>query len=114
MQEFASFPSPNPHDISLHKQIKDIADMLRPELLRLHKTPNEISGNVGLYTSFIEQVRAVRREVTNSDALFAFHNIIDHMVKILDLVQNKAINQEILWHLQDVMSLLFKVQNLPS
>lgn len=114
MQEFASSPSPNPHDISLHKQIKDIADLLRPELLRLHNTPKEVGGNVNLYNSFIEEIRSVRKEVTNSDALFAFHNIIDHMIKILDLVQNKAPNQEILWHLQDVMSLLFKVQNLPS
>jgi hypothetical protein len=114
MQEFATSPSPNPHDIGLHKQIKDVADLLRPELLRLHKTPTEISGNVDLYRGFIENVRAIRREVTNCDALFAFHNILNHMSKILELVQERAENKEILWHLQDVMSLLFKVQNLPS
>ncbi|MBS0627131.1 MAG: hypothetical protein JSS09_02845 [Verrucomicrobia bacterium] len=114
MQQFAGNFPPNPHDLSLHKQVKDIADLLRPELLRLHKQPDEISGNIQLYTAFIEQIRIVRKEVTNCDALFTFHNILNHMIKIIELAEKKAKNQEILWHLQEVMALLFKVQNLPS
>ena len=114
MQEFMGSCSPNPHDLSLHKQVKDIADLLRPELLRLHNKPDEISGNVHLYAAFIEQIREVKKEVTNSDALFAFHNILNHMMKIIELTEDHTCNQEVLWHLQEVMALLFKVQNLPS
>ncbi len=106
--------SPNPHDLSLHKQVKDIADMLRPELLRLHKCCEECSGNIQLYISFIEEVQHVKKEVSNHDALFAFQNIINHMKKAIEAAQNKKPNQDLLWHLQEVMALLFKVQNLPS
>ncbi|MBM3199242.1 MAG: hypothetical protein FJZ58_08355, partial [Chlamydiae bacterium] len=73
--------SPNPHDLSLHKQIKDTADLLRPELLRLHKCPQETGGNIQLYLSFMEQIKSVKKEVTNHDALFTFQNILNHMVK---------------------------------
>lgn len=114
MQQFIGNSPPNPHDLSLHKQVKDIADLLRPELLRLYNKPGEVSGNIQLYIAFIEQIRTVRREVTNCDALFSFHNILNHMMKIIELAEEKAKNQEILWHLQEVMALLFKVQNLPS
>ncbi len=114
MPDFSGGCAPNPHDITLHKQVKDIADMLRPELLRLHTKPDEVSGNVDLYTAFAEQIRAVRKEVTNCDALFTFHNILNHMTKVKELTDRKARNQEILWHLQEVMAFLFKVQNLPS
>jgi hypothetical protein len=106
--------SPNPHDLSLHKQVKDIADLLRPELLRLHKCGEEKSGNIQLYVSFTEQIQLVKKEVTNHDALFAFQNVINHMQKAIELAQKSCCNQEILWHLQEVMALLFKVQNLPS
>ncbi len=114
MQEFMGSSAPNPHDLSLHKQVRDLADLLRPELLRLHKHPEDISGNIHLYTAFVEQIRVVKKEVTNSDALFAFHNILSHMMKIAKKTEGDTNNQEILWHLQEVMALLFKVQNLPS
>jgi uncharacterized protein YdcH (DUF465 family) len=106
--------SSNPQDVGLHKQIKDIADLLRPELLRLHKCPHETGGNIQLYVSFIEQIKTVKREVSNHDALFAFQNILNHMIKAIEFSQKNVPNQEILWHLQEVMALLFKVQNLPS
>ena len=106
--------APNPHDLSLHKQIKDIADLLRPELLRLYRCSSEINSNIQLYISFIAEIKAVKREVTNHDALFAFQNILNHMQKAIELSQKKSVNQEVLWHLQEVMALLFKVQNLPS
>lgn len=106
--------SSNPHDLSLHKQIKDISDFLRPELLRLHNCPQETGGAIELYLSFIEQINSVKKEVSNHDALFAFQNVLSHMNKVVELSQGNKSNQEILWHLQDVMSLLFKVQNLPS
>ena len=105
---------PNPHDLSLHKQVKDIADLLRPELLRLYKCSTENSGNIQLYVSFIAEITSVKREVTNHDALFAFQNILNHMQKAIELAQKNSVNQEVLWHLQEVMALLFKVQNLPS
>jgi hypothetical protein len=105
---------PNPQDLSLHKQIKDIADLLKPELLRLHKCPTEKNGNISLYVSFISEIKAVKKEVTNHDALCAFQNILSHMQKAIEMTQKNGVNQEILWHLQEVMALLFKVQNLPS
>jgi hypothetical protein len=114
MQEFSENASANPHDLSLHKQVRDITDILRPELLRLSKQPESSSGNIDLYVAFVNQIKSVRKEITNCDALFAFHNVIDHMTKAIELTEQKAPNQEILWHLQEVMSLLFKVQNMPS
>ena len=75
----------NPHDVSLHKQMKDIADLLRPELLRLHKCPDEKSGNVSLYVSFISEIKGVKKEITTHDALFAFQNILNHMQKAIEL-----------------------------
>lgn len=106
--------SSNPQDVSLHKQIKDIADLLRPELLRLHTCSQGSGGDIHLYFSFIEQINSVKKEISNHDALFAFQNILNHMRKVIELSKQNKSNQEILWHLQDVMSLLFKVQNLPS
>lgn len=105
---------PNPHDLSLHKQIKDISDLLRPELLRLYKCSTETSGNITLYVSFIKEIHSVKREVTNHDALFAFQNVLSHMSKAIELSEKNSQNQEVLWHLQEVMAILFKVQNLPS
>jgi hypothetical protein len=114
MQEFSEKGFSNPHDISLHKQIKDVADLLRPELLRLYKSPSEVGGNMDLYKAFTEEIFAIKREVANSDALFSLRNIISHMQKVAELSNSRAQNQEILTHLQEVMSLLFKVQSLPS
>lgn len=114
MQEFHEGSRCNPHDFTLHKQIKDISDLLRPELLRLYKCPEEVGGNDHLYAAFIEGIRSVEKEISNCDALFAFHNIINHMKKIQELSEKKSKNQELLSHLQEVMALLFKVQNMPS
>ncbi len=104
----------NPHDLTLHKQVKEIADLLRPELLRLHGTPEESNANIKLYLLVSEQVSVVKKEVTNQDALFAFQNILSFIKKAIALAEKKAVNQEILWLLQEVMAVLFKVQNLPS
>ena len=106
--------SPNPHDVSLHKQIKDIADLLRPELCRLSKSTSEQTGNIQLYISFITEIETVKREMTNPDALFAFQNVLSHMQKAIELSQKKSSNQDVICHLQEVMALLFKIQNLPS
>lgn len=104
----------NPHDLSLHKQVKEIADLLRPELLRLYNNPTESNGNVNLYQLIGEQVKLVKKEVTSQDALFAFQNILSFIKKAIILTEKKTPNQEILWLLQEVMAVLFKVQNLPS
>jgi hypothetical protein len=114
MQEIKSCGTPNPQDLSLHKQLKDIADLLKPELSRLHKAPHEATGNLKSYASFIEQIRMIKKEVTNQDALFALQNVISHMKKVISLVEKNKSNEEILWVLQEIMAILFKVQNLPS
>lgn len=115
MQTSNSSPgTPNPQDLSIHKQVKDLSDLLRPELLRLHKCSTETSGNAQLYHSFIMQIERVKREVTNHDALFACRSVINHMKKAIELAENKTVNEEVLWHLQEVMALLCKIQTLPS
>jgi hypothetical protein len=103
-----------PQEAGLHKQIKDAADLLRPELQRLYNSPNESSGNIQLYISFIQEIKSVKRDVRNQDLIFAYQGIINHMQKAIELCQKNGLNQEILWHLQEVMALSFKVQNLPS
>lgn len=114
MQMFSKKGGCNPHDLSLHKQVKDIADLLRPELCRLYADTQISDGNIQLYLILIREIQCVKREVRTHDALFAFQNILNHMQKAIELSQKKELNQEILWHLQEVMALLFKVQNLPS
>lgn len=114
MQMFSRKGGCNPHDLSLHKQVKDIADLLRPELCRLYANAQTADGNIQLYISLIAEIQCVKKEITTHDALFAFQNILNHMQKAIELSQKKEVNQEILWHLQEVMALLFKVQNLPS
>ena len=104
----------NPDDVRVHQKVKEVADMLRPELLRLHKVPMESSGDIELYRRCIEQIEVVKREVTNHDALFAFHNVISHIKNAIKLSKDKADNQKILWSLQEVTAILFKVQSLPS
>jgi len=114
MQMYSKKGGCNPHDLSLHKQVKDIADLMRPELRRLYANAQTSDGNIQLYISLISELQCVKKEITNHDALFAFQNILSHMQKAIELSQKKAPNQEVLWHLQEVMALLFKVQNLPS
>ena len=113
MQE-SKTEAPNPQDLSLHKQLKEISDLLTPELLRLHKMCEGVSGNSKLYEQFISHIRTVKKEVSNHDTLCALHDIIHHMQKAIDLTEKKMKNHDILMHLQEVKSLLFKVQNLPS
>jgi len=114
MQDFATDPRSHSQDFTMHKQVKGIADLLRPELLRLDKGSDGDCGNRQLYVSFVQEVKSIRKEVTNSDALFTFRSILNHMSKVIVLTDNKACHQEVLWHLQEVMSLLFRLQNLPS
>lgn len=106
--------NPNPHDLSLHKQVKEIADLLKPELLQLYQFPTSAIPNVKLYQVCAEHVEAIRREITNQDALFCCQNILSHLKQAKDLSNNKHPVAEILVHLQEVMSILFKTQNLPS
>ena len=61
----------NPHDLSLHKQVKEITDLLRPELSRLHKAPKEASGDAKLYTLLAEQITLVKKEVTNHKTIIS-------------------------------------------
>ncbi|MBM3198326.1 MAG: hypothetical protein FJZ58_03620 [Chlamydiae bacterium] len=114
MQKPVESGAPNPHDLTLHKQVKEIASCLKPELARLHTCLEEASGKDDLYKHLLEEVKAVKKEVTNHDMLFAFHNIIDHLSKAMHLAEKKEKNKEILLHLQEAMALLFKTQNLPS
>ena len=106
--------SPNPHDLTLHQQIKQVSSRLKPELVRLHEQEADSSGQVHVYRSLLEEIRSIKKEVANHDALFAFHNIIHHMEKAIELAEKQAKNKEILAHLQEVMALLFKAQNCPS
>ena len=106
--------APNPQDLSLHRQIKEISDFLTPELLRLQKNPKDVSGDRKVYEDFISQIRAVKKEVSNHDTLYALQNMISHMEKAMDLTEKKMKNQDVLMHLQEVNALLFKSQNLPS
>ena len=106
--------SPNPDDITIHNQVKEIADILSPELLRLHEAPQESTGDIELYERCIQQMEMIRREVANQDSLFAFHNIISLMKKSISLVLDKADNQTVLWTLQEVTAILFKIRTLPS
>jgi len=114
MQSLQDGGAPNPHDLTLHKQVKGIAECLKPELARLHVSTQESSGDSALYCKLLEEVRSVQKEVTNHDMLFAFRNVIDHLCKASLLVEQQGKNEEILMHLQEVMALLFKTQNLPS
>lgn len=104
----------NPDDVTIHRQVKEIADMLSPELIRLYESPLESTGDVELYRRCIEQIKLVKREVTNHDALFAFRNAISHMRKAIDLARAGGINRRVLWSLQEVTAILFKMQSLPS
>lgn len=106
--------APNPQDLSLHRQLKEISDFLTPELLRLHKKSEETSGDVKVYEHLIAQIRVVKKEMSNHDALCALHEIINHTQKAIGLTEKKAKNLDVLAHLQEVKALLFKVQNLPS
>ncbi len=105
---------PNPQDLTLHRQIREASHLLKPELLRLHSSQGESTPNSSLYNTFIEEMKLIKSEISNCDALYACRNILDHMGKVHLLVTAKALNKEILQHLQEVMALLFKLQNLPS
>lgn len=98
----------------LQRRIKDASDLLRPELQRLYTSPKEKNGNLQLCISFVKEIKSVKMDVKNQDLLFAFQNIINHMQKAIELCQKNGSNQEILLHLQEVMALAFKVQNMPS
>ena len=104
----------NPDDITIHRQVKEIADMLSPELKRLHESPLESTGDIELYKQCIERIKIVKREVTNHDALFGFRNAINHVRKAITLVEAREANRKTLWALQEVTAILFKVQSLPS
>ncbi len=114
MQKSINEGTPNPHDLSLHKQIKEVAHFLKPEVMRLYEQQEDVSGKASLYVAFVDEMKLIKSEIANCDALYACHNILDHMEKAIQLVEKKAKNKEILSHLQEVMALLFKLQNLPS
>ena len=106
--------SPTPRNHTTHHVIKDIADRLRPHLVRLNESPTDKCGQADLYRSMIEEIALVQKQVTNHDSLCAIHNAIHQLEKAIELTEHSALNEELLWHLQEVMALLFKVQNLPS
>lgn len=114
MQEGKPCGAPNPQDLTLHKQLKEIADLLKPELARLYKVSGEATGNVKSYAAVMDQVRAIKKEMTNQDAVSALQNVIGHLKKAIALTEKHKSNQEILWVLQEIMAILFKAQNLPS
>lgn len=108
-----SFPhSPRNHDI--HHQIKDISDRLRPHLVRLSECPTDKSGDALLYQNIINELDTLRKQVSNQDCLCAIQNAISHLSRAVELAKKSALNEEVLWHLQEVMAFLFKTQNLPS
>ena len=105
---------PQPRNHITHHEIKDIADRLRPHLIQLNECPADKCGDVSLYEEIIAQVQKVQKQINNDDGKSAIDNTIYHLEKAIQLTKNCASNQEILWHLQEVMAFLFKVQNLPS
>ncbi|MEI8329384.1 MAG: hypothetical protein WCG14_05250 [Chlamydiia bacterium] len=109
-----SMESPSPRNHTTHHVIKDIADRLRPHLIRLNESPTDKCGQSHLYLQVIEEILSVKKQVTNQDSLCAIHNAINQLEKAIELTNNSALNEEILWHLQEVMAFLFRVQNLPS
>jgi hypothetical protein len=98
---------------NIHHQIKEISDSLRPHLVRLHECPSDKCGDAALYTSIIQKLDVINHQVTNHDCHCAMQNAVAHLEKAVDLTRNSALNEEILWQLQEVMALLFKIQNLP-
>ncbi|NDD58307.1 MAG: hypothetical protein EBZ47_03510 [Chlamydiae bacterium] len=106
--------SPSPRNHKTHHAIKEIADTLRPHLIRLNQSPTDKCGDIVLYQQMIHDIEAVKKQVTNHDCLTSLHNAINHMEKAIELTKNNGMNEELLWHLQEVMAYLFRVQNLPS
>ncbi len=105
---------PQPRNHGIHSLIKQIADRLRPHLIYLNERLSDKSSDIFLYQSVILEVEKIKNEVSNHDCLCAIQNAINHLEKAIELSQNSAMNEEILWHLQEVMALFFKIQNLPS
>jgi hypothetical protein len=107
------FPhSPRNHDI--HHQIKDISDRLRPHLIRLSQCPADRCGDVLLYQNMIDEMKTLCKQISNQDGLCAMQNALSHLQRALDLAKKSSLNEEVLWHLQEVMAFLFKIQNLPA
>jgi hypothetical protein len=113
MSSSSAFPhSPRNHDI--HHQIKDISDRLRPHLIRLSECPTDKCGDTALYQRVIDEMETLRKQVSNHDCLCAIQNALSHLHRAYDLAKASSLNEEVLWHLQEVMAFLFKIQNLPS
>ncbi|MBM3207936.1 MAG: hypothetical protein FJZ57_04950 [Chlamydiae bacterium] len=106
--------SPCPRNHITHHVIKDIADKLRPHLIRLNECPTDKCGDAALYIEIIAEIETVKKQITNHDCLCAIHNAINHLEKAAELSKSAGLNEEVLWHLQEVMAFLFKVQNLPT
>ncbi len=104
---------PMPHDLGVHNKIKEIGDSLRPDLVRMCGTPTEKSGNPQFYRLLLVQLFEIKKQVSNHDTICFLQNAISHLKKAIELSESSAINEEILWQLQEVMALLFKLQNLP-
>jgi hypothetical protein len=105
---------PSPHNHTSQHQIKEIADKLRPHLVRLNQSPTDKCGDPALYMSVIEEILVVKKQISNHDCICAIQSAVTHLQKAGELSRNAALNEEVLWHLQEVMAFLFKVQNLPS
>lgn len=101
------------HNHSFHCVIKEMSDKLRPELVRLHHALKDKNANKSLYLQLIDEIGKLRTQITNHDTLFALQNAVNHLKKAVDEAERSEINQEVLWHLQEVMALFFKIQNLP-
>lgn len=106
--------SPSPRNHTTQRNVKEIADRLRPHLVRLNESPTDKCGDANLYLEFIQQIEVVKKQVSNYDTICAIHSAINHLQKAVELSKSSALNEEILWHLQEVMAYLFKIQNLPS
>jgi hypothetical protein len=107
-------PSPTPRNHTTHNQIKEIADKLRPHLIRLNESPTDKCGDAAFYQQIIGEIESVKKQISNHDSLCSIQNAINHLEKAIELSKNAGLNEEVLWHLQEVMAFLFKVQNLPS
>jgi len=115
LQAMAAQPStPSPRNHTTQRNIKEIADTLRPHLVRLNESPTDKCGDPNLYLEVIAQIEIVKKQVSNHDTICAIQSAINHLHKAVDLSKSSALNEEILWHLQEVMAFLFKIQNLPS
>jgi hypothetical protein len=98
---------------NIHFAIKQMADELGPHLVMLSECPDGRCSDLILYDKIKAKLKALQPQVTNHDTFSAMHTAMSLLSRCKDLVALSAPNKELVWQLQEVMALLFKIQNLP-